>query len=350
MFIYWLMYLVPACASFFKVRSTRLGVWAGWFVTWLTLTILIGLRFEVGGDWFNYLLHLQGIYSLDFWGAVKRYDPAHGALNWLSNYMGWGLYGTNVVYGAIFSFGLIAFCRKQPRPMLALAVAIPYLVIVVAMGYSRQGVAIGLALLSLLALADRNTLKFVIFVALAGLFHKTAVILVPIAILASTKRRVWTAVWVGATAILMYYLYLEESTEKLVKNYIEAEYASQGAAIRVAMNAVPAFLFLYNRKRFKLEKSEQALWTWFSIIALLFVPMLFLSPSTTAVDRVALYFIPIQMYVFSRLPDSIWRGKHRLGARWLIVLYYAMVLFVWLNYAQHAKYWIPYRFYPDLSL
>jgi hypothetical protein len=348
--VYWLMFFLPAWAALFRIRATPSTAQIGWVVVWSVLTLLIGYRYQVGGDWGNYLQHLSSINRLSFWEAVRRYDPAHGALNWISNYLGWGVYGTNLAYGAVFSFGLIAFCRRQPRPLLALAVAMPYLVVVVAMGYSRQGVAIGLAMLALLALADRNTVKFVILIAAAALFHKSALVLIPIAILASTKNKVWTAVWVGATAVVMYYVYLEDTTDKYIAGYIEAEYASQGATIRVAMNAVPAFLFLVYRERFELDRAERLLWTWIAVIALAFVPALVLSPSSTAVDRVALYFIPLQLYVFSRLPDALWRGKHRPGARALVAGYYAAVLFVWLNYATHSKYWVPYQFYPLVGL
>lgn len=350
MFVYWLMFLLPASASFFRVRNTRAAITFGWAATWLTLTLLIGYRYQVGGDWTSYLDHYEANYYLSFWEAVQHFDPAHGAINWLSYQMDWGVYGTNLIYGAIFSLGLIAFCRAQPRPLLALAVAVPYLVIVVGMGYSRQGVAIGLAFFALLALADRNTLKFVIYVGIAALFHKTAVVLIPIAALASTERKLWTAAWVGATAVVFYFLYLQEAADTLVSGYVEAKMASDGGAIRVAMNAVPALLFLLNRKRFRLEKAELALWTWLSLIALLFVPILVLSPSSTAVDRVALYFIPVQLYVFSRLPDALWRGRHRLAVRGGVALYYGLVMFVWLNFATHAYKWLPYQFYPLVNV
>jgi hypothetical protein len=350
MLVYWLMFLLPASASFFRVRNTRASVLFGWAATWLVLALLIGYRYEVGGDWGAYLGHYEGNYYLSFWDAVRRYDPAHGAINWLSYRMDWGVYGTNLIYGAIFSLGLIAFGRAQPRPLLALAVAVPYLVVVVAMGYSRQGVAIGLAFFALLALAERNTVKFVVFVAIAAMFHKTAVVLIPIAALASTKNRIWTAAWVGATGVLFYFLYLEEAAESLVSGYIEAKYSSEGGAIRVAMNAVPGLLFLLNRKNFRLDKAELALWTWISLIAVLFVPILIVSPSSTAVDRVALYFIPLQMYVFSRLPDALWHGKHRLAVRGGVVAYYGLVMFVWLTFGAHAKYWLPYQFYPLVAV
>jgi hypothetical protein len=346
MLVYWMMFLLPASASFFRVRNTRAALLFGWTTTWLALTLLIGLRHKVGGDWGNYLRHFENMYYLSFGEAVQHFDPAHGAMNWLAYSMGWGIYGINLAYGAIFALGLVAFCRAQPRPLLALAVAMPYLVLVVAMGYSRQGVAIGLAFFALLALAKRNTAKFVIFVAIAALFHKTAVVLIPIAALASTKHRAWTAAWVGGTVVLFYFLYLQEAADSLVSGYVDAKMTSDGGAIRVAMNAVPALLFLLNRTGFNLEKAELALWTWISAIALLFVPILVLSPSSTAVDRVALYFIPLQMYVFSRLPDAMWRGRHRLAVRGGVALYYALVMFVWLNFGAHAKYWLPYQFYP----
>jgi hypothetical protein len=346
MVVYWFMFLLPAVVALFKVRATRETELVGWVLVWLTLTLLIGYRFEVGGDWGNYLHHFNEVHRLSFWEAVQVWDPAHGAVNWISDYLGWGVYGVNLTYGAIFSVGLVAFCRRQPRPLLALAVAMPYLVVVVAMGYSRQGVAIGLGMLALLALAERNTLKFVLFVAIAAAFHKTAVVLIPIAILASIRHKVWTAVWVGATGVLMYFLYVEESADSLIQGYIEAEYSSQGGAIRVAMNAVPAALFLLYRKRFRLDRAERALWTWIALVALAFVPILYVFPSSTAVDRVALYFTPIQIFVFSRVPDALWRGKRRPAARAAVAAYYGLVLFVWLNFATHAQYWLPYQFYP----
>jgi hypothetical protein len=346
MLVYWSMFLLPAWASFFRERNSRVAVLFIWGSTWLALTLLIGYRHEVGGDWFNYLIELEENDYLSFWEALARFDPAHGALNWLSNYMGWGVYGVNLVYGAIFSLGLITFCRHQPRPLLALAVAMPYLVIVVAMGYSRQGVAIGVALPAILALAERNTVKFVILVAIAGLFHKTAVVLVPIAALSSTRSKIWTATWVGATAVLMYVLYLQDAAEALIQNYIETEYSSEGGAIRVAMNVVPAVLFLLNRKRFHLVRAEQALWTWIALFALTLVPALIFSPSSTAVDRAALYFIPIQIFVLSRLPGALWRGRHRRVVQGGVILYYGSALFVWLNYSTYAYTWLPYQFYP----
>ena len=350
MVIYWLMFLVSAWAvlqeknvQIYPIRS-RLGVF--WVTASITLTILIGLRYQVGGDWGTYQNIFDEIADESLQYAVLKSDPTYGALNWLSAQLGWGIVGVNIACGGLFSWGLVSFCKQQPRAKLALLVAIPYLVIVIAMGYSRQAVAIGLVMLALARLARGDNFRFVLWVALAATFHKSAVIMVPLAILAGSRNRAWSILWIGVTCILLYVLFIAEKIDTLYFNYVSAEMQSQGGAIRVLMNAVPAVIFLYFRRRFRLPEAERALWTWVSLMALGFMVFLGVSPSSTAVDRLALYMIPLQLFVFARLPDVLgsW-GKHNLLPTAVIIFYYACIQFVWLNFAQNAYAWVPYRFY-----
>ena len=43
----------------------------------------------------------------------------------------------------------------------------------------------------------RAGVGFAVSILLAALFHKTALLMLPIAALASTQRRIWTAVWIA---------------------------------------------------------------------------------------------------------------------------------------------------------
>ena len=348
MLTYWLLFLVPAWASVAASSKPKLGEKAlepAWLLAGLLLTLLIGFRFEVGGDWVNYEAHYLYLLNAPLSEVLAKDDPGYYLLTWLSGRVDGGVYGVNLVFGALFSWGLVAFCRQQPRAWLALAVAMPYMVTVVAMGYSRQGVALGLAMLGLARLKHGRTLQFVVALALAATFHKSAVLLVPLAVLATPRNRLWTGLWVGITVVVLYYLLLADSVERLVVNYIEAEYQSEGAAVRIAMNLVPAGLLLLLRRRFTWQPAERNLWTMFALLAVASVVWLLLSPSSTAVDRVALYLIPLQLYVFSRLPDLLGRGGGKRTWVWAITIYYGVVLFVWLNFATHAFAWLPYRFY-----
>jgi len=268
-------------------------------------------------------------------------------INWLVAGLGGNIYFVNLLCGIFLMTGVIVFARQQPLPSLALLVAVPYLIIVVGMGYSRQAVALGFVLLGLAALANGRTRRFALWVLLGATFHKSAVLLLPVAALASSEKRLWNLVWIGVITLVGGYLFLFDSVDALWTNYVEADYQSQGGLIRVLMNSVPACLFLLLHRRFGLNIVEHRLWWWMSLFAIACIPLVLLS--STATDRVALYLIPLQLFVFSRLPlvptDKLLRACVVLG----VVAYYVTVLGVWLFFATNAYAWLPYQMYPFAS-
>jgi hypothetical protein len=351
MITYWLLFLFPAFAAL-AIRDrgpagpeARLRLTPGWIIFGILLTIIIGLRYQVGGDWFNYLGHLQAARGQSFAELAEQSDPGYKLLNGLSLAAGWDIYGVNTAAAIVFSIGLISFCRRLPRPWLGAAVAVPYLVIVVAMGYSRQGMALGFAMLGLMALERGSVRKFAFWILVATAFHRSALLLLPIAALTETKNRIWIAFWIGVLAIVGYMAFLEQDVTVLYTNYIERGYESQGALIRLGMNAVAAGLFLTLQKRFQIAAESVALWRWISVLSLILFMAYFLSPgSSTALDRLGLYLLPLQVFLFSHLPGVLGRRKAK---PWVILIigYSIAVLFVWLNYAGNNYAWLPYRNY-----
>lgn len=354
MWMYWLLFVLvgwsalnhmrPVQASMLESGRRRATLGQGWF--WLLL-IVVGFRHEVGGDWVNYLAHIDAAAYQNFNEVALGSDPAYNILNWFAAHYFGGVYLVNLICGGLFAWGLLAFCRSLPRPWLALLVAVPYLITVVAMGYSRQGVAIGLAMLGLVALLNGRVAAFISWIAFAALFHKSAVILAPLAVFAGGRHRFVALLGILLSTALLFVLLLQESAEALVKNYVEAEMESSGAAIRIAMNALPAAVFLIWRKRFAMTDRQRGFWTWISLGALGFVGLLVVSPSSTAVDRLALYWIPLQLVVWSHFPDVIGRPGQA-NSLWVVavVAYSAAVLFVWLFFATFSSAWLPYQFYP----
>jgi hypothetical protein len=306
--------------------------------------LLIGLRYKVGGDWetYDYLFSYAGHVSL---GRVLKFgDPAFQLLNWGIAQFGIRVWAVNLVCGALFAWGLWRFSKAQPEPWLAFAVAIPYMVIVIAMGYTRQAVALGI-LMAGLASFHRNssTLRFAIYVVIAALFHKTAVVAFPLVALANPRNRLLNLLIVVAVSYLLYGLFLEDAMEQFVQHYIKTQYSSQGAGIRISMTMLAAIVLWITRGRLGLNETERKLWTNFSLAAVAALVLLFVLPSSTAVDRISLYIIPLQLAVLSRVPLAT---GSPLGGRVAVLGYSAMVEFVWLNYAQFSKAWVPYHFYP----
>ncbi len=350
MWPYWMLFGVAACLATTHLSPLRRHDprWpAAWWGMAAALVLVVGLRHEVGGDWETYLLHMGWGYERTFFEALADKDPAYGLLNWLVAQFGGNIYAVNTVCALLFTWGLMSFCRVQPRPWLALVVALPYLVTVVAMGYTRQGTAIGLVMLGLVALGRGQVLRFVLWTAVAATFHKSAVVLIPLALLSGRRIRLGTLLWVVPATAALFVLIMLDSVDALATNYLGREYDSQGAAVRVAMNALPGALFLALRHRFALLPQHQRFWTWMSVGGLLFTVALAVSPSSTAVDRVALYWIPLQVFVWSRLPNALGQPNGaNAGWVWTTVGYSALVLLVWLVLGGHAYLWIPYRWWP----
>jgi len=338
---YWIFFLIPAVGVLSQRRMTPASRTAMWWLIGALFALAIGLRHQVGGDWGAYLRYLERGYTLSFAEVLTSGDPGYIAVNWLVAQFGGSIYWVNLICGVILMAGVVTFARRQPLPWLALLVAVPYLIIVVGMGYSRQAVALGFILLGLVALGDGQVRRFVLLVLIGAAFHKSAVLMLPVAGLAASQSRLVSLAWAASATLVGGYIFLFDSVDALWTNYVEADYQSQGGLIRVLMNAVPAGLFLLLNRYMRLSEDERRLWWWMSIFAIACIPLVMLS--STATDRVALYLIPIQLFVFARLHqitrDTTLRAFIVLG----VVAYYALVQAVWLFMAAHAFAWLPYQ-------
>ncbi len=349
MFPYWILFTVCAAGALEYRRRNRAFQGGPLLVAAaLFAAILIGLRYRVGGDWSTYIEIFQYFKYGKLSEILFLSDPGYTLLNWLGHRVGADIWFVNLACALIFSWGLFRFAQAQPNPWLALVVAVPYLIIVVAMGYTRQAVAIGILLAALASFQHYGSvLRFAIYMVFAAAFHKSAIIILPFVALAVAQRNLLTTGAIGVFGAILFYIFLRSSVDQLMTAYIESGYESQGAAVRVAMNIIPALLYLGLQRRFGLPPVQARLWRYLAMMALASVLMLFVIASTTAVDRLALYLIPLQLFVLSRVPYAFpVDGKPNGQVALLVIAYSAMVQFVWLNYAANKSAWVPYQFYP----
>jgi hypothetical protein len=95
-----------------------------------------------------------------------------------------------------------------------------------------------------------------------------------------------------------------------------------------------------------MNSREKSFWTMMSLTAIGTLMLFPVSPSSTALDRLALYWIPLQLFIFSHLPDIFGRkGKANIVWVFLVVLYYLLVLAVWLFLSDNSWSWLPYKFF-----
>ena len=346
---YWVLFLIPALMAVQR-RPRANALWhpawsAELWLFWLFALLFIGMRDGMGADWISYLLRLNDAADLNFWQIFSSDDPGYVAINWLSSQLDLGIVGVNLMSGAIFASGLITFSRTLPRPWLALTIAVPIMVIIVAMGVVRQGIALGLIMAGLAWLQRGNYLRYLAWVLLAATFHKSAIVMAPFAILIMERKRFLQILMVVLISFTGFIIFLQDIIGKYIKTYLEAGYDSDGAFIRLLMTLVSALILLIFFKSFDFNSVQKKIWVWVSILAVLLFAVLFISPSSAAVDRLAIYLLPLQLVVFASLPDVFsYRFRTRkFGWSIAIILYYASVQFVWLTFATHASAWIPYR-------
>jgi len=365
MFPYWLLLLMLSAASLFYQRrahpaavewpvvgSHRIRSDPALILALVAITLMIGFRYRVGGDWKIYQLHFGW---LSQWplsvGLHRAYEePGYTFVNWLVGQVGGGLWLVNLVCAVPFVVGLATLCRQQPNPWLALVVATPLIIIVIGMGYTRQATALGFLLIGLTGLiAGRSYWWFLAWTLLASLFHQSVLVLIPIVALFLIRVSVVSVLLLVGAAIVSYYVLLPHALERYSHGYINQVYQAKGAIFRIAPNAATALLPLIFRKQFATSGTETRILRGWSYLAVAVFAAFFAIRSTVILDRLSVYIAPLQVWVWSRLPTAFGeKGRPHLFLTALVIAYSAIVLGLWLAFANHARYWLPYQVYPLL--
>lgn len=346
---YWIMFIFPALLAFAPTNVTCNVGRLSWGGVVILLILIIGLRYEVGGDWAPYWTKFVDAKDVDFADAIIYFrDPGYWLFNWLFANSGLEIWSLNLLCATLSVSGIVAIAKRQPQPWIALTVAVPYILMVVSMGYVRQSAALGLVCWALLAVQDRQQWRFLLFAVLAATFHKSAVVVLPLFLftLPRIKLRHW--IMLGFMISVVFGILVLETLEAQWYSYVEKEKESSGALIRVAMNLPPALLLLLWKRKLGLDGENERHWYWFAWISLLC--LFIVSYASTAVDRLALYLLPLQMVVYARAYKLFNTPVVRSAVSVAVILLYAVVMFVWLTYAKHAEDWLPYQFYPFVGL
>ena len=361
MWAYWVLFLVPAGVALSPIKGDKNARYMMWAIVGLLGSLLIGFRYDVGGDWYPYLTYLFDAQSKDLIHVVSGPRILNGSLyvllNWIAIQLGFGIYGiyfVNTFCGVIFMVGLILYCRKQPMPWVALAVAMPYLVCAVGMGYTRQATALGFFLWGLSILRQGNELKYFALILLGCFFHLSVIITLPLMVF-TRKKILWfyyPLFLLFLVGVFSLFNALTTGSGTLIENYqIILEYTrtrySAGAEIRTYLNATPVLMSLFFWNRIKMISPDYKIIKWMAIAGILAIPAL--SLGGTLIDRFGLYLMPLQVAIWPRiiavqrtmLLRSIWIS--------MVMAFYGFVLFVFFNFAVHARFWVPYKMWPFQS-
>lgn len=358
MTVYVLLFAIPASMALWQALFPQSFVFDRrvmpfWIaVAWLSLTLTVGLRHEVGGDWVHYQRYWLQRKDVD-WNelAIQFFEPGYTALGMLLAKADYPIQAGNLFCAAVFAAGLVAFCWQLPRPWIALTASVPYLVIVVGMGYTRQSVGIGLLLLALVCTWRSRWGYGVVSVATvlgAASFHKAALAVAAIAFTLRHFARHRLLLLLGALAatalLFLAFPDLGDRVLHIVHHYlIEDTFQSRGTLVRALMTSGAGVAFLLLRSRLSLATTKASALEIASWCAIGIGFLAMLAPTSTPLDRIGLYLLPLQLAVCAVLPDATSKPIYRVAVQCLLVLVYAVLMGAWFAFSSFARFWTPYR-------
>ena len=277
---YWLIFCIPVAAVISPFRFEKRIRNYLWFLFFLLLTCFIGLRDEVGGDWYGYIRHFNkitpGFNPLEF--SFLTDDYGYDLISWITykftgdvSTSNGGIYIVNFFNALIFMLGLTSYALRQPQPALTFVVAIPYLVIAVATGYTRQATAIGFILLGINSLADNRWRLFFVYIILGTMFHKTAIIMIFLILTAVPKINYKIVFYFISIVLLYYYLVLRVELPHYLHFFLGKgmHFTSSGAFMRYALSLLAAIICIIYQRNLTDNLIERRLYLSMSIIIII---------------------------------------------------------------------------------
>ncbi len=341
---YWILLFIPAFKALVNPKEKWNNQTA--FSIIILISIFVGLRYKVGTDWGTYMIYLNIIDYLD--NIFSQREFLFALINKISLSLDFGIYGVNFISAFIFSYGLVFFCRSLHRQWLALTISIPYMVIVVSMGYTRQSIALGLLMIGLVHLSKGKKFVYFLLTIVSSLFQLSGLVgiflLFPYII--DSAKLINKIIYLFLSLVVLriiYSLLISKFIASYIRIYFEQGVSSSGVFIRLFLICFPSIIFLLLGNKLLLERDEELIWKSISIYSLSLLGLVFILPSSTVVDRLALYALPIMIFTLSKLPELKLVKIRKINLNLIVVTFSCLTQFVWLNYAANAQDWMPYN-------
>ncbi len=353
--IYYINYLLIISIYFLlKIKSlSKLENTLFYFIC-LYFIIFVGARFEVGGDWFVYLKNFNNIDVNDFRGLLtSRNEIGYSFVSFLIKYFGLNFFYFNLILSVVVITSVFFFVKKNVNPFLGLIIIYPLFIVVFSMGFVRQAIACSFILISIYNLENKKILRYYLFVLLAASFHISALLFIivhPIVKISSLKFKLKDILQALTVVLIMSIIFYLAYNTLIIKNLIYAylkggreartyDYPS-GAIIRIFITISPAFLYILISKYIFEDLYKRKLYIILSFLCIA-ISLLFIQ-FPVFVDRYLYYFIFLQIIIFGRFPYLFLNKNLRNSFEYIIIAYYLIIFLVWINYADHIRWWIPY--------
>ncbi len=320
-----------------------------YFVLGLFLLWFMGTRNRVGCDFFGYLSRFNTIsYWDDSGGAIPTEEIGFEILINSVSSAGLEYMWLNVFASAVIIFCFLIFAANHRYSLLVLALQFPIMIIQLGMSGLRQAIAAGFVMLATVQFSKGSRLWTGIHILLAAQFHMSAIIFLPIALMAGRKVstvRLTAALVIG---VPMVGFILADRLATYTDRYVDQIYgetSAGGALIRYVLIFIPSLLFfLYHRKMKLAYPRDYELFKLFALIGITMGTLIFFS--SVALHRIIFYVLPVSTVMLIYLSTVIFPKSQLTLAKFAPALLFGAYSTSWFLMSYHADVcYIPYQSY-----
>ncbi|MFD1439579.1 EpsG family protein [Acinetobacter sp. ANC 4282] len=345
MAIYWVLWLFIVFFSFIGT-SKYYELKILFFLFNFVLFLFIGFRFEVGGDWFNYIEMYELFKSSYSYESIFLTDISYGLINYISVFLGFDdTIFVNSICALIIILCILFSSLDFKNRWVLLLVLFPYFIIVVSMGYTRQAVAVAISFLFFKSIIDKKIIKSLILFLFAISFHKSAMFLslfFPLLFLYKYSGfRFFVYFYYFFIFIILNFLiyyFIDYGNQYLS---VDGEMQSSGFYFRMLFYFIPAILYwFYIRNKF-----DNYMRMIFDLFLFLFLFLLILGwVFSTLADRFSLYLMFFNFYVIGKTLNY-GKADIRYSLIIFVSIFYSLYMYVWFSFGTWSSSWIPYSNY-----
>lgn len=293
------------------------------------LFLVMALRFDIGNDYRQYTQTAHEAY-------VGGYVVTEAGFNWLVRFLYWITGGEyyELVF-AVFAFVTLAFFLKAFAGQSVNFAQTFFLFMMLGLYFQtfntvRYYLALSVALFSMKYVLEKDYIKFVFWIFLAALFHKSVLLVIPAYWIATFEWKRWqivmglavsAACFLGKGFVLRLALIVYPSYKNTI--YLEGEWNWTGTLRVLAVLALYVW-FCYTGCGTLSENARRELRFYGQLNLLAFVTETFFS-FLPVVTRISYYFGVSQLFLLPLILQNIEEQKTRRGVE--IVIFVVCILY-----------------------
>lgn len=352
-----LYYLIPAFLAFlgviqYDIGKHQYGKHLLWYTIYVYLVLLIGLRYEVGGDTLTYMGWFPNAHSLENWALFdisNVFEPGFTIIVACVKSLGGDFYHFQVVHSIILNSCIFYFISKNTQKWFS-AILIAFLTYYIYFSTEilREAIAVFVFILNFKSFTEHNWIRYYAGVIICILFHFSASFLLVLPLLSRIKfdfKYIWIVI-----AFVIVCLFLRPITEIIgniapiigakAQNY--ERYGNVGClweGLRlIQFTVIPLLTLVLCKKVFHYNPKFEIAYLISSIlgIGILFVPIIF--------QRFTNYFYPLIALSYADVITSQ-IVSYNINKRFTSLILIGVLFLGYGSYYVHLDFyqmWLPY--------